>query len=147
MCTIGYGEIAPLTPVSKIFACVFVLVGFGFIDILLSGVASYVLDLQENMILTGIHMQGVLGVAVLCVGITTLMLYFVEGLNWIDSVYMSVTKVGHGDKAFKTLAGRLFAGVWLLISTLAVARAFLYLAEARVDKRHQASEDCQVGVA
>ncbi|KAK8499594.1 hypothetical protein V6N12_000116 [Hibiscus sabdariffa] len=64
MCTIGYGGIAPSTPVTKIFSCVFVLVGFGFIDILLSGVASYVLDLQENMILTGIHMkksqQGVL---------------------------------------------------------------------------------------
>ncbi|KAK8998270.1 hypothetical protein V6N11_083661 [Hibiscus sabdariffa] len=164
MCTIGYGDIAPLTPATKIFACVFVLVGFGFIDILLSGVVSYVLDLQENMILTGIHMkksqQGfsarnyivdvdkgrmrirlkvglALGVVVLCIGIGTLMLYFVEGLDWIDSVYLSVTSVttvGYGDRAFKTLTGRLFPGVWLLISTLG---AFLYLAEARVDKRHR----------
>ncbi|TYH43300.1 hypothetical protein ES332_D11G118300v1 [Gossypium tomentosum] len=45
--------------------------------------------------------------------------------------------VGYGDRAFKTLPGRLFAGVWLLISTLAVAKAFLYLAEARVNKRHR----------
>ncbi|XP_022759651.1 two-pore potassium channel 5 [Durio zibethinus] len=167
MCTIGYGDIAPLTPATKIFACVFVLVGFGFIDILLSGVVNYVLDLQENMILTGIQMEKTqegfsaknyivdvdkgrmrirlkvglaLGVVVLCIGIGTLMLYFVENLDWIDSVYlsvMSVTTVGYGDRAFKTLPGRLFAGVWLLISTLAVARAFLYLAEARVDKRHR----------
>ncbi|TYJ22620.1 hypothetical protein E1A91_A08G137700v1 [Gossypium mustelinum] len=167
MCTIGYGDITLLTPATKIFACVFVLVGFGFIDILLSGVVSYVLELQENMILTGIHIkksqQGfsarnyivdvdkgrmrirlkvglALGVVVLCVGIGTLMLYFLENLDWIDSVYlsvMSVTTVGYGDRAFKTLPGRLFAGVWLLISTLAVARAFLYLAEARVDKRHR----------
>ncbi|XVF21991.1 hypothetical protein REPUB_Repub12eG0136200 [Reevesia pubescens] len=167
MCTIGYGDIAPLTPGTKIFACVFVLVGFGFIDILLSGVVNYVLDLQENMILTGIQMgktqEGfsarnyivdvdkgrmrirlkvglALGVVVLCIGIGTLMLHFVENLDWIDSVYlsvMSVTTVGYGDRAFKTLPGRLFAGVWLLISTLAVARAFLYLAEARVDKRHR----------
>ncbi|XVE77404.1 hypothetical protein DITRI_Ditri13aG0059900 [Diplodiscus trichospermus] len=167
MCTIGYGDIAPLTPATKIFACVFVLVGFGFIDILLSGVVNYVLDLQENMVLTGIQMkktqQGfsarnyivdvdkgrmrirlkvglALGVVVLCIGIGTLMLYFVEKLDWIDSVYlsvMSVTTVGYGDRAFKTLPGRLFAGIWLLISTLAVARAFLYLAEARVDKRHR----------
>ncbi|EOX95436.1 hypothetical protein QUC31_005040 [Theobroma cacao] len=167
MCTIGYGDIAPLTPATKIFACVFVLVGFGFIDILLSGVVSYVLDLQENMILTGIHMEKTqegfsaknyivdvekgrmrirlkvglaLGVVVLCIGIGTLVLYFVENLDWIDAVYlsvMSVTTVGYGDRAFKTLPGRLFAGIWLLISTLAVARAFLYLAEARVDKRHR----------
>ncbi|KAK8650629.1 hypothetical protein V6N13_140261 [Hibiscus sabdariffa] len=167
MCTIGYGDITPLTPATKIFACVFVLVGFGFIDILLSGVVGYVLDLQENMILTGIHMKKshhgfsarnyivdvdkgrmrirlkvglALGVVVLCIGIGSLMLYFVEGLDWIDSFYlsvMSVTTVGYGDRAFKTLAGRLFAGVWLLFSTLAVARSFLYLAEARVDKRHR----------
>ncbi|XVE73533.1 hypothetical protein DITRI_Ditri11bG0126100 [Diplodiscus trichospermus] len=167
MCTIGYGDIAPLTPGTKIFACVFVLVGFGFIDILLSGVVNYVLDLQENMILTGIQMKKsqegfsarnyivdvdkgrmrirlkvglALGVVVLCIGIGTLMLYFVENLDWIDSFYlsvMSVTTVGYGDRAFKTLPGRMFAGVWLLISTLAVARAFLYLTEARVDKRHR----------
>jgi potassium channel subfamily K len=169
MCTIGYGDITPLTPVTKVFACVFVLVGFGFIDILLSGLVNYVLDLQESMILTGIEMgknrnhEGfsatdyifdvkkgrmrirlkvglALGVVVLCIGIGTLVLYFLEDLDWIDSVYlavMSVTTVGYGDRAFKTLPGRLFAAIWLLVSTLAVARAFLYLAEARIDKRHR----------
>ncbi|KAL0284454.1 UNVERIFIED_CONTAM: Two-pore potassium channel 5 [Sesamum angustifolium] len=171
MCTIGYGDIAPLTPLTKVFACVFVLVGFGFIDILLTGVVNYVLDLQENMILAGIkaapqHQEHnprfsarnyivdvakgrmrirlkvglALGVVVLCIGMGSLVLYFVERLDWVDSVYlsvMSVTTVGYGDRAFKTLPGRLFASVWLLLSTLAVARAFLYLAEARIDKRHR----------
>ncbi|KAB1228143.1 Two-pore potassium channel 5 [Morella rubra] len=167
MCTIGYGDIAPLTPATKVFACAFVLVGFGFIDILLSGVVNYVLDLQENMILAGIQMgrrpQGfsagnyvvdvakgrmrirlkvglALGVVVLCIGMGTLVLYFVEDLDWIDSVYlsvMSVTTVGYGDRAFMTLPGRLFASFWLLFSTLMVARAFLYLAEARIDKRQR----------
>ncbi|CAL5425833.1 unnamed protein product [Camellia sinensis] len=81
-----------------------------------------------------------LGVVVLCIGMGTVMLYFVEELDWIDSFYlsvMSVTTVGYGDAAFKTLTGRLFAAIWLLFSTLAVARAFLYLAEARIDKRHR----------
>ncbi|XP_021803472.1 two-pore potassium channel 5 isoform X2 [Prunus avium] len=174
MCTIGYGDIAPTTPFTKIFACVFVLFGFGFIDILLSGVVNFVLDLQENMILTGIQMGQAqaqaqahshrfsardyivdvakgrmrirlkvglaLGVVVLSIGMGALVLCFVENLNWIDSIYlsvMSVTTVGYGDRAFKTIQGRLFAAVWLLFSTLAVARAFMYLAEARVDKRHR----------
>ena len=168
MCTIGFGDITPLTPATKVFACVFVLVGFAFFHILLSGVVNYVLDLQENMILTGIKMnskrqQGfsagdcivdvekgrmrirlkvglALGVVVLCIGVGTLVLYFVEDLDWIDSFYlsvMSVTTVGYGDRAFKTLPGRLFAVVWLLFSTLMVARAFLYLVEARIDKRHR----------
>ncbi|KAE8726811.1 Two-pore potassium channel 5 [Hibiscus syriacus] len=143
MCTIGYGDITPLTPATKIFACVFVLVGFGFIDILLSGVVSYVLDLQENMILTGIHMKKskqTFSARNYIVDVDKGRMRIRLKADWIDSVYlsvMSVTTVGYGDRAFKTLTGRLFAGVWLLISTLAVGRAFLYLAEARVDKRHR----------
>ncbi|XP_060961579.1 two-pore potassium channel 5-like [Cannabis sativa] len=187
MCTIGYGDIAPLTPFTKVFACVFVLVGFGFIDILLSGVVNYVLDVQENIILTGMqqmdhddqnrhhnsnnsnhnhnhnHHHGfsardyiidvakgrmrirlkvglALGVVVLCISVGVMFLHYGEELDWVDSIYlsvMSVTTVGYGDRAFKTLKGRLFAAIWLLLSTLAVARAFLYLAEARIDKRHR----------
>ncbi|XP_042513440.1 two-pore potassium channel 5-like isoform X2 [Macadamia integrifolia] len=167
MCTIGYGDIAPLTPAAKLFACIFVLVGFGFIGILLSGTVNYVLDLQENMILTSIRAgtgaggfsaknyifdleKGrmrirmkvglALGVVVLCIGTGAMIFYFVEHLDLVDSVYlsvMSVTTVGYGDRAFETLPGRLFASLWLLFSTLAVARAFLYLAEARIDKRHR----------
>ncbi|KAF6167195.1 hypothetical protein GIB67_029833 [Kingdonia uniflora] len=163
MCTIGYGDIAPQTPATKIFACAFVLVGFGFIDILLSGVVNYALDLQENMLLTRIQWgrssakkyivdeeKGrmrirmkvglALGVVISCIGTGILVLYLVEGLNLVDSIYlsvMSVTTVGYGDRAFHTLSGRLFASVWLLFSTLAVARAFLYLAESRIDKRHR----------
>lgn len=49
----------------------------------------------------------------------------------------SVTTVGYGDYAFTTLKGRCFAIVWLLVSTFAVARAFLYLAELRIDKRNR----------
>lgn len=173
MCTIGYGDIAPTSPVAKVFACFFVLVGFGFIDILLSGVVNYVLDLQENMILAGIkggsgspqHNQQprfsarnflvdvakgrmrirlkvglALGAVLLCIGVGILVLHFVEGFGLVDSVYlsvMSVTTVGYGDMAFKTVEGRLFASIWLLFSTLAVARAFVYLVEARIDKRHR----------
>ncbi|KAL4558929.1 hypothetical protein LXL04_037134 [Taraxacum kok-saghyz] len=176
MCTIGYGDIAPVTPCAKLFSCFFVLVGFGFIDIMLSGVVSYVLDLQENMILNSSKMnqggqqmvnKGVeerfspidyifdfakgrmrirlkvglaLGVVLLSIGLGTLVLYWVEGLDWIDSLYLSVlsvTTVGYGDRAFRTLPGRLFASFWLLFSTLMVARAFLYLAEARIHKRHR----------
>ncbi|WOK96059.1 two-pore potassium channel 5-like [Canna indica] len=158
LCTIGYGDIAPLTPATKVFACVFVLVGFGLIDVLLAGAVSYVLDLQESAILASargdsylidvekgrmrIRMKVALavGVVVLCIGAGVVGLYLLEGLNWVDAMYlsvMSVTTVGYGDHAFKTMTGRIFASFWLLLSTLAVARAFLYLAEARINKRHR----------
>ncbi|CAA2993049.1 two-pore potassium channel 3-like [Olea europaea subsp. europaea] len=164
MCTIGYGDITPDSTATKLFSIMFVLVGFGFIDILLSGMVSYVLDLQENYLLRTIKGRGshdprsciidvkkgrmrirmkvalALGVVVLCIGIGVTVLHFVERLNLVDSFYlsvMSVTTVGYGDRAFSSLPGRIFASAWLLVSTLAVARAFLYLAEARVDKRHR----------
>ncbi|KAK6917226.1 Potassium channel domain [Dillenia turbinata] len=166
MCTIGYGDITPNSTPTKLFSILFVLVGFGFIDILLSGMVSYVLDLQEGYLLRSVKGNGeesdkgksyiidvkkgrmrirmkvalALLVVVFCIGIGVGVMHFVERLGWLDSLYlsvMSVTTVGYGDRAFKSLPGRIFASVWLLVSTLAVARAFLYLAEARVDKRHR----------
>lgn len=165
MCTIGYGDIVPVTPFAKLFSCLFVLIGFGFIDALVSGMVTYVLDKQEHLLLSAvegshyrtakkyflnakhgnrmrIRMKVGLALAfpVFCILIGTLVMMKFEGLSALDAFYctiMSVTTVGYGDHTFKTYSGRLFAGVWLLFSTLAVARCFLYLAEARVDKRHR----------
>ncbi|KAK8503317.1 hypothetical protein V6N11_013273 [Hibiscus sabdariffa] len=166
MCTIGFGDITPNSPATKLFSILFVLVGFGFIDILLSGMVGYVLDLQEEYMLKTVQHDGnrrdlatsyiidvkkgrmrirlkvglALGVVVLCIGIGLGVMHFVERLGWLDSFYlsvMSVTTVGYGDRAFRTLPGRIFASIWLLVSTVAVARAFLYLAEARVAKRQR----------
>ncbi|KAJ6853749.1 two pore potassium channel c-like [Iris pallida] len=162
LCTIGYGDIAPATPFTKVLSCLFVLVGFGIIDVLLTAAVGYVLDVQENIILAGarggagalayifdankgrmrirLKVSLAIGVVILCIGAGTLALYYLEEMDWMDSFYlsvMSVTTVGYGDRAFKTLPGRVFASFWLLVSTLAVARAFLFLAEARIDKRHR----------
>lgn len=167
MCTIGYGDITPKATLTKLFSIMFVLVGFGFVDILLTGMVSYVLDLQESHMLRAaegdhgekkdsagsyiidvkkgrmrIRMKVALAlvVVVICIGIGVGVMHFVEELDWLDSFYlsvMSVTTVGYGDRTFKSLPGRIFASMWLLVSTLAVARAFLYLAEARVDKRQR----------
>lgn len=166
MCTIGYGDITPNSTATKLFSIMFVLVGFGFIDILLSGMVSYVLDLQEGYLLKTVKgdrrdrdaagsliidvkkgrmrirmkVALALGVVVLCIAVGVGVMHFVEKLDWLDSFYlsvMSVTTVGYGDRAFESMTGRIFASVWLLVSTLAVARAFLYLAEARVDKRQR----------
>ncbi|KAF8413609.1 hypothetical protein HHK36_001601 [Tetracentron sinense] len=165
LCTIGYGDIVPDTTFTKIFTCGFILVGFGFIDILLNGLVTYVLDRQEAVLLGAvdenrfnamfrtymidtekgrmrIRMKVGLALAVVvgCIAIGTIMVHILEEMSWADSFYLSVTSVttvGYGDYAFKTLKGRCFAIVWLLVSTLAVARAFLYLTELRIDKRNR----------
>ncbi|KAC9625042.1 hypothetical protein E3N88_45530 [Mikania micrantha] len=129
MCTIGYGDITPNTVITKLFSIMFVLIGFGFIDILLSGMVSYVLDLQESHLLRSLKNNGndedhpsyiidvkkgrmrirmkvalALGVVILCIGVGVGVMHYVERLNWLDSFYlsvMSVTTVGYGDRAFR----------------------------------------------
>ncbi|KAG6548700.1 hypothetical protein Mapa_009855 [Marchantia paleacea] len=164
MCTIGYGDITPITPSAKMLSCALVLVGFGFIDALMSGMVTFVLDHQESLlmhvVLDGRHETAksyvlnakkktlrvrlkvflAVGTVLGSLAIGTLFLHFMESMTWIDSIYVtciSITTVGYGDYSFQTMWGRLFAAVWLLLSTLGVARAFLFLAEARVQKRHR----------
>lgn len=165
MCTVGYGDITPRSSTAKIYSIAFVVVGFGFIDILLSGMLSYILDLQESLFLRTVEANNdvasylidmgkgrkgrmtirikvgiAIGALLFCVGLGASVLHFVEKLGWIDSLYvsiMSVTTVGYGDYAFSTVIGRIFASIWLVFSTLTVARAFLYLSEARIDARHR----------
>lgn len=163
--TIGYGDIVPDSAFTKLFTCFFILVGFGFVDILLNGLVTYICDRQEAVLLSAvdenrfdtmvqtymidkekgrmrIRMKVFLALAVVigCIAIGTVAVYLLEHLNWVDSFYLSVTSVttvGYGDYAFRTLEGRCFAIVWLLVSTLAVARAFLYLTEFKIDKRNR----------
>ncbi|XP_021898445.1 two-pore potassium channel 3-like [Carica papaya] len=165
LCTIGYGDIVPDTSFTKIFTCIFILVGFGFVDILLNGLVTYICDKQEAIVLSladenelntmvqtyvidkrkgrmriRIKVGLALGVVVCCIVTGTIAVHLFENLNWVDSFYLSVTSVttvGYGDYTFTTLTGRCFAVVWLLVSTLAVARAFLYLAELRIHKRNR----------
>uniref|UniRef100_A0A6N2KK96 Potassium channel domain-containing protein n=1 Tax=Salix viminalis TaxID=40686 RepID=A0A6N2KK96_SALVM len=101
---------------------------------------SYIIDVKKGRMRIRMKVGFALGVVVLCIGVGAGAMHFVESLGWLDSLYlsvMSVTTVGYGDRAFNSLAGRVFASIWLLVSTLAVARAFLYFAEARVDKRQR----------
>lgn len=162
MCTVGYGDIVPLTITTKILTIVLVSIGVLFLDFLLNRVVNHVLDLQEKAILARIktpssrnravrdHIVDVVNgririkwklrlafcVVFFCIGVGTLFLCLYEQLDFVDSVYLSVisvTTVGYGDKTFKTLVGRVFAVFWLLFSSIAMASLFFYFAEKRID--------------
>ncbi|MED6141751.1 hypothetical protein PIB30_106629 [Stylosanthes scabra] len=163
LCTIGYGDIVPDATSTKIFTCGFILVGFGLIGFLLSGLVEYICDAQEAFTLSMIDenryerilwtyivdeekgrmrirtkVSLALVVVIGCITIGAVTAHFLEGMDWIDSFYLSITSVttvGYGDYSFKTVTGRCFAIIWLLVSTLAVARAFLYLTDYSMHKR------------
>ncbi|KAI4325175.1 hypothetical protein MLD38_030594 [Melastoma candidum] len=165
LCTIGYGDIVPDSTFTKLFTSFFILVGFGLVDILLNGLVIYICDRQEAVLLgtvdenlfnkmlqtyiidrekgrMRIRMKVFLALAVVigCIAVGMIVTHFLEDLSWVDSFYLSVTSVttvGYGDYSFSTVAGRCFAIVWLLVSSLAVARAFLYLTELRIDQRNR----------
>ncbi|VVA38939.1 PREDICTED: two-pore potassium channel [Prunus dulcis] len=138
LCTIGYGDIVPSTTLAKYLTCFFILLGFGFFEILLNGLVAYICDIEsvllrpsdgkfKNMIQTymvdkekgRIRTRSKIGLAF---GIV-------------------IVCIGYGDLSFKTTAGRCFAIVWLLVSTLAVARAFLYFTKLRMEKRNRRIAD------
>ncbi|TVU41980.1 hypothetical protein EJB05_10369, partial [Eragrostis curvula] len=165
LCTIGYGDIVPSNNFTKVFTCLFLLIGVRFLDIVLNELLTNVLDKQRTVLLSTMddnklnkvfdtymidaerkrsrgRTKVVLALAVVAgsISVCTVIVHEVEGLSWIDSFYLSVisvTTVGYGDYSFSTTAGRLTATVCLLVSTLAVAKAFLFLTDLRMDRRNR----------
>ncbi|XP_047059534.1 two-pore potassium channel 3-like [Lolium rigidum] len=165
LCTIGYGDIVPCTTFTKVFTCLFLLIGVRFVDIMLNGLLTNVLDKQRTVLLSTMDdnklnkvfdtymidaenkrsrgkMKVILALGVVAgsISVCTIIVHEVEGLNWIDSFYLSVisvTTVGYGDYGFSTTAGRLSATVCLLVSTLAVGKAFLFLTDLRMERRNR----------
>jgi potassium channel subfamily K, other eukaryote len=139
MCTIGYGDIVPCTNFTKVFTCLFLLVGVQFIDIMLNGFLTNVLYKQRTVLLSTMNenklnkvfdtymidaerkrsrgrTKVILALLVVAgsISVCAIIVHEVEGLNWINSFHLSaisVTTVGYGDYSFSTTAGRLTATV------------------------------------
>jgi potassium channel subfamily K len=77
-------------------------------------------------------------VIVLLIAMGTLIAHFTEKLLWIERFYLpicSITTVGYGDYSFQTVAGKLWGGVSILISSVIVARAFTFVSEYDFQRR------------
>ncbi|VVA33440.1 PREDICTED: two-pore potassium channel [Prunus dulcis] len=132
LCTIGYGDIVPSTTLAKYLTCFFILLGFGFFEILLNGLVAYICD-KESVLLR--PSDGKFK--------NMIQTYMVDKEKGRIRTRSKIghTTLGYGDLSFKTTAGRCFAIVWLLVSTLAVARAFLYFTKLRMEKRNRRITD------
>jgi voltage-gated potassium channel len=70
---------------------------------------------------------------VLMIAIGAIGFHLIEGLRWIDSIYIAtetVTTVGYGDIPPRTTAGKIFASVFMLLGVGTVLYALTVLAQA-----------------
>lgn len=64
------------------------------------------------------HFKRMSLLASLAIATGTIFYHFIEGLNWLDSLYLAVvtiTTLGYGDITPQTSAGKLFTIVYVLI--------------------------------
>ncbi|XP_022142569.1 two-pore potassium channel 1-like isoform X1 [Momordica charantia] len=162
MTTVGYGDLVPSSLVAKLLACAYVFTGMTLGGMILSKAADYIVEKQEILLVKTMYMRnnissseivqeseahklkykfimtGILLWALIVVG--TLFLTAVEKLEFMDAFYCvcsTITTLGYGDESFSTSAGRVFAVIWILSSTICLAQFFLYLAELRTERRQK----------
>lgn len=160
MTTVGYGDLVPNSTLAKLLACLFVFTGVALVGMILSKGADYFLEKQEILFIRALHVADHMGPAevlreledykvrykflmastilVVLMIAGTVVLCFVEGLEFVDAIYCvcsTVTTLGYGDKSFSTLFGRCFAVFWILSSTMCLALFFMYLAELNTEGR------------
>eukprot|EP01018_Ginkgo_biloba_P034156 Gb_34390 [translate_table: standard] len=162
MTTVGYGDLVPSGTLAKLFACAFVFAGMALAGLLLNGAADYLVEKQEMLLIKAFHNHQSPGVdefskesqinkaqwkllvtlatllALMVIGMVVL--HEVEGLDILNSFYClcsTITTLGYGDQSFSTEGGRIFAVIWILVSTLCLAQFFFYLAELRTEDRQR----------
>lgn len=153
--TVGYGDMLPTTPGSKMFTVFFALFGIGLISNALGLLGSVLIDNQTqklSLMMAGqadeeksrrhcVRVTMLIGFAIL-MGI--LFFSLVGGLSFIDSLYVSVitlTTIGFGDLSPFGVGShgglRWFGIVWLLFGTICFATFVGFIIDSIVDQRSQ----------
>lgn len=102
---------------------------------------------MENTVSTVRRFRVVAGIAATTIGIGTVAYHFIEGWNWLDSVYFStitLTTIGYGDYTPTTNFGKLFTIFYVLIGVGIIAATLNILlksaAARRIDKYRSRQE-------
>ncbi|CAI0378817.1 unnamed protein product [Linum tenue] len=107
------------------------------VGLIVSKAADYLVEKQEILLVKAMHLRDKTGPTEILKEATTKKMK----LGFIDAFYCvcsTVTTLGYGDKSFSTSGGRLFAVVWIMVSTIGLAQLFLYVAEVFTESRQRA---------
>eukprot|EP01119_Soliformovum_irregulare_P005004 TRINITY_DN162_c0_g1_i1.p1 TRINITY_DN162_c0_g1~~TRINITY_DN162_c0_g1_i1.p1 ORF type:complete len:308 (+),score=63.96 TRINITY_DN162_c0_g1_i1:953-1876(+) len=140
--TVGYGDLHPTKPWSKVFTMFFIIMGISMAGYALGMVGTWFLTRQqkrEKLRNPGVGydvrppksfisaaakkllLSALALIATLALG--TLTIHYIDDLNWLDAIYWTVvtcSTVGYGDIAPKSPGSRLFASFYILIGAALV---------------------------
>lgn len=159
MTTVGYGDLSPTSKMSKIFVIAYVIISIAIVSSYLAYFVGLFLDEQENLLVSKLMDEEARGVeeglgvedyrtmafglvlltVVTACGVSTFMV--LEGLEFIDAVYatvISATTVGFGDLHPTKAKTKLCVTVWLVLSTISVAKVVADFTEVRMSVKERA---------
>ena len=161
--TVGYGDLSPSTRMSKMFVIYYVIVSIAIVSSYLAYFVGLLIDKQEELLLRrvmatesqnslldnddlldgsdygGLVYSVVILVFVLVAG--SMIFSHLEGFTALDALYatvISATTVGFGDLHPRQPSTKLCMTVWLVFSTIAVAKVVADFTEARLKVKQRA---------
>ncbi|XP_024967522.1 two-pore potassium channel 1-like isoform X2 [Cynara cardunculus var. scolymus] len=162
MTTVGYGDLLPNSTTTKLLACAFVFSGMALVGLSLSKAADCLVENQEILLVKALHLRQKAGsmeilketetnrvryrciifsvLLMILITAGTIFLITVEKMDFIDAFYCvctTMTTLGYGDKTFSTMAGRIFAIFWILMSTICLAQVLFAFAELYTENRQR----------
>lgn len=164
--TVGYGDLSPTSNLAKMFVIFYVFVSIAIVSSYLAYFVGIFLEQQEDLLVTqlikdedeedskqqieslsdldpndyGTMTAGILMliVTILCGALTFMLL---EGYGLVDAVYVTVissTTVGYGDMHPTNSSTKLIMTVWLILSTISVAKVISDFTDVRMQAKERA---------
>ncbi|KAB2613804.1 two-pore potassium channel 4-like [Pyrus ussuriensis x Pyrus communis] len=140
MTGVGYGDIVPKTERSKVLVffliffvrwiwcysggVFFVLIGEGFLRRFRKVVNFFSLSEDRFRVVMAVAAPA------LCVGVGCIGFHFLGKKSWENAMYLSVvsvTTVGYGEVTVETAGARVFASIWMCLSTVIFLKCQTYL--------------------
>eukprot|EP00937_MAST-01D_sp_MAST-1D-sp2_P005664 g5664.t1 len=123
--TVGFGDLRPSNPASKLFMCVFSFLGIGVLSTFV-GDRGFVVRSLRRRVPRDFELRGACLLLLPTLLAGAVIFVYIEGFGWLDGFYFSVqtaTTVGYGDVHVKSDAGKVLVVAYTFCS-LGVAGFF-----------------------